>query len=85
MAKVQLGQIVKDRVTGFTGMVVAISTWLNGCNRIGVQSQTEKKDGLPIEPYFVDEQQLDIIEEVKEPVKEKRGGPMPDFRQNHRM
>lgn len=80
MAKVELGQIVKDRVTGFTGMVVAISTWLNGCNRIGVQSQTEKKDGLPIEPYFVDEQQLDVIEQVKEPVKEKRGGPMKDFK-----
>lgn len=79
MAKVELGQIVKDRVTGFTGMVVAISTWLNGCNRIGIQSQTEKKDGLPIDPYFVDEQQLDVVAEVKEPVKEKRGGPMKDF------
>lgn len=34
MSKVELGDIAKDEVSGFQGVVVAVTNWLNGCNRI---------------------------------------------------
>jgi hypothetical protein len=45
---VKLGDKVKDRVTGLTGIVIARTDWLNGCIRMTVQPQ-ELKDGKPVD------------------------------------
>ena len=70
---IALGDKVKDRITGYTGIVVARTDWLYGCTRFSVQS-SELKDGKPIEAEWFDEKALD--ETAEEP-----GGPCPGKRE----
>lgn len=86
---VELGDKVKDRVTGFEGIVIGIHLWLYGCRRISIQPQ-ELKDGKPIEAISIDEPQCEILErgavsipeqQQKQAPKEKAprtGGPPTD-------
>lgn len=60
-APIQLGDRVKDRVTGFTGIVVARSEYLHGCRRVGVQPEKLEKDGKPPEAAWFDEPQVDLV------------------------
>ena len=55
------GDIVKDRVTGFQGMVMATTLWLTGCYRYVVVSSTLDKDGKPSDFGF-DELQLELVQ-----------------------
>lgn len=68
---------VKDRVTGFVGIAVSRTEYMNGCIRYGVQASVQKKDNdkLP-ETYYFDEDQLDVIGDrlVKKPEKKKPTG-----------
>jgi hypothetical protein len=75
MFKHALGSKVRDRVTGYTGIVIGQTSWLYGCRRYTVQSQ-EMKDGKPVDPLSFDEDALEIVEEskVSNPVKDT-GGP----------
>lgn len=57
----QLGDRVKDRVTGFKGIVVATTEWLNGCRRVGVQSE-KLEEGKPGDPHWFDAPQCDVID-----------------------
>ena len=78
--KINLGDKVKDKVTGYTGIAVSSTDYLQGCTRIAVQAQ-ELKDGKPVAELWVDEPQLTIIkravvkEEVVDEGEEKTGGP----------
>lgn len=72
--KFNLGDKVKDNITGYTGVVICQSCWINGCNTYGVRSQ-ELKDGLPQEAQFMDEPQLEVVEEKILPEHRKTGGP----------
>lgn len=58
MLKFELGQRVKDKVTGFSGIVVCISSYLTGCNRYAVQAQTLDRDGKIKEWQYFDEDLL---------------------------
>jgi hypothetical protein len=55
-----LGDKVRDRVTGYTGIVVARTEWLYGCVRYVVQSQ-ELHDGRPIDNVQFDEECLKVL------------------------
>lgn len=77
----KLGDKVKDKVTGFEGIVVAIDEWLNGCRRAGVQAKM-KKDGTFRDPAWIDESQLTILKrnamgKPKSKYSPVRGGPRP--------
>lgn len=61
MVQITLGDKVKDTITGMVGIAVSRTEFLHGCVRISVQPQ-ELKDGKPVDPSYVDEPQLDIIE-----------------------
>lgn len=69
MAK--LGDIVTDRITGFTGTVTGIAEFLYGCKRVLIQP-SELKDGKPIEDMWFDDQRVDPKSTVKS------GGPQHD-------
>lgn len=72
-----LGDKVKDIVTGFEGILIGKTDFLNGCTRWGVQSDT-LKDGLPTEAQWFDEPQLELVEAGKVSSGPKdTGGPMP--------
>lgn len=60
--RAELGDLVEDRVTGFTGIVVETGDWLYGCARRGVQSRELNSDGVPKKTWFFDEPDLTVIE-----------------------
>ena len=58
---IKLGQEVKDKVTGFQGIVVCRVIWLHGCERLSVQPPAKKgAEKLP-EANTFDEPQLEIV------------------------
>lgn len=73
---IKLGDKARDTITGYTGIVVADTTWLNGCRRLTLQAG-ELKDGKPIDSYCVDEGQLEKVEDAMAVREGKRGGPAP--------
>lgn len=77
LGEVQLGDKVLDTVTDFKGVCVAITSWLNGCRRIGIQSK-DKKDGLPVDIFTVDENQVEVIATSSHIPKRATGGPWND-------
>lgn len=86
-SKVNLGDEVKDKVTGFKGIVTSITLFLNGCTRCGVQPKMGK-DGKVPDGLSFDEPQLEVVkrkavasenqnllDEAANP-RAKTGGPM---------
>jgi hypothetical protein len=59
--KFKLGQEVKDIITGYKGIVEAITTWLNGCVRITIQPRELDKDGVPKTARTFDADQLEYV------------------------
>jgi hypothetical protein len=73
--QIKLGTKVKDKVTGYTGLVIGRTDWLYGCLRYTVQSQ-DMKDGKPVEAMCFDEASLEVLGEPQLEKKNKdRGGP----------
>lgn len=76
--KHELGAKVRDRVTGYEGIVSGRHEYLYGCRRYTVQSQ-EKKDGKPVDPIGFDEDALEVLipgNSLSAPhVPAKTGGP----------
>lgn len=58
---VVLGDRVKDKVTGLSGIAVARTEWLYGCIRITVQPEKLGKDGNVPETSTFDEPQLEVV------------------------
>ena len=56
----ELGIKVKDKISGFSGILTARVEFLTGCNRYCVQPKT-LQDGVPIEGIYFDEEQLKYI------------------------
>jgi len=72
----ELGDQVKDSVSGFKGIAIGITLFLHGCTRVGVQPRITKDGKLPSAEWF-DEPQL--IKEKANAVKTGSrdiGGPM---------
>ena len=65
MEKINLGDKVKDSVTGFTGIAIGRTVWLHGCNRITVQPEGINKEGKVFEPHGFDEPQLIVLKKAK--------------------
>lgn len=72
-----LGDVAKDTITGFTGVVVCISYWLNGCIRIVIQPR-DLKDGKPVEALSFDVEQLEAVERKVAKEGTRSGGPAED-------
>lgn len=78
-----LGKEVKDKVSGFKGTVVAVTTWLNGCIRVNVAPKVVKKDGALPDTQCFDIEQVEIVGDgLTKKKKEPTGGPMPTVRQH---
>lgn len=64
-----LGDRVKDPITGFSGIVTAVTTWLHGCIRVMVAPEKLDKDGKPREERHFDQSQLVLLKpRVHEPM-----------------
>lgn len=83
--KVELGDEVKDVVTGFKGVVFGITVFLQGCRRIGIQPPVDK-DGKLADAHWFDEPQIEVIRKGKVRIEQQNeletkkkdgpGGPM---------
>ena len=74
---IKLGDRVKDSITGFKGIAIARSEWLNGCKRIEIQPEI-LKDGKIVEADWFDERQIVLIKSNAFPKQPPRHGPMAD-------
>jgi hypothetical protein len=73
----ELGREAKDIVTGYKGIVVAVTTYLNGCARIGLQGKLRKDGTVPDFEWFDD---LQLVYIGKKKIKSKNretGGIIP--------
>lgn len=73
---IKLGSKVRCKVTGLSGIATCRSEFLNGCFRIGIQPPVDK-DGKMVESYYVDEPQVEVVEEdVCQKTSPETGGPV---------
>lgn len=77
---VELGDQVKCKVTGFSGIVTSYAKCLTGCDRVTVQPPIGK-DGKHPDAMWIDAAAVEVVkkhkvkpEQVQEPVGGKRGG-----------
>ena len=80
-SKFKNGDIVKDSVTGYMGMVVATTLWLNGCYRYVVQAQKLGENGKPVDDCAFDEHQLVLVKAQRHTGRHETGGPRPSVSQ----
>ncbi len=81
MAEIKLGQEVKDSVTGFKGIAIGRTTYLQGCNRILVVPKVNKAGEL-LDSVAFDEPDLEVIGDGILPKPKPKptkppGGPRP--------
>jgi hypothetical protein len=74
---IQLGDTAKDSITGFAGVVIAVTNWLHGCTRFTLQP-TKMKDGKPLESQTFDEPQLILLKKKVAKTTHDTGGPRPE-------
>lgn len=73
---IELGDRVRDPVTGFSGIAVCITTYLHGCIRIGVQPE-KPVDGRIVDPQYLDQVQLELVKKTVHVSQVLTVGPKP--------
>lgn len=59
---IELGDMVRDRVTLFEGIAIAHTRWLSDCDRHFVQSRNTLHEGKPVDGVWFDTGQLEVVE-----------------------
>lgn len=74
--QIHLGDDVRDEITTFEGVVIGITDYINGCQRMTVQPRG-LRDGKSIEAEVVDIEQLSITAcpHAEAPDPAPHGGP----------
>ena len=77
MRKIKLRDKVRCKYTGFTGVVVARTEFLNGCVQFSIAPRVGK-DNKFIEELGIDEGSLELIskpkKKAKKPIKKRENG-----------
>lgn len=61
--RISLGDRVRDSISGFIGICVARTEWLNGCVRVVVQPEKcDPNTGKPHDDQVFDECQVELVE-----------------------
>lgn len=89
MSVVELGDRIKDTITGFEGIAIGVTKWLNDCERWGIQS-VALRENIPVETQWFDVNQLVLVEKgavkprsIATAKSEPSGGPMSDPPRSH--
>lgn len=79
-----LGDRAKDPVTGFSGIVTSVTTFLHGCIRIAIMPEKLDKDGRPREEKYFDQSQLVLVKPgIHAPMVLNVGeAPQPEIRRS---
>jgi hypothetical protein len=79
----EVGETLKDKVTGYEGICVSRSEYLTGCNRYALQS-SKLIEGKPSDWHHFDEHQLEKVNKKKLEIKpaqgKEKGGWKPSSR-----
>ena len=80
MAKVELGQKVRDVVSRLEGIAVSRIVYLNGCVQYGIKPISDA--GKDFDTQYIDESQIDVVSQgivakIKKLAKQP-GGPSRD-------
>lgn len=79
--KIDLGDLARDRITGYKGIVVAKTEWLNGCVRVTLQAQKLDAGKVPQTESF-DVEQVEVLKVAEFKPSTPSGGPMPTIKRN---
>lgn len=74
---IELGNTVRDIVTGFQGIATADVRYLNGCRQLCVKPKAE--DGKMPEAHYIDMHQLQYVDDGVFVIASDTGGDMPDI------
>jgi len=81
LTDIPLGYRVRDRVSGFEGIVTSRTVFMNGCIQYQIKPGLDK-EGKPKDSALCDCQQLEIVDRGIAPKENKpkklTGGDMPD-------
>jgi hypothetical protein len=75
---IQLGNVVRCKVTGFKGIAVSRLEYLNGCIQYGIKPPMDKKVGKMPDIEYVDSQQLEVVGTGLSVAAKDTGGPSTD-------
>lgn len=76
--QVELGDRVRDAITGLEGIATSLHIYIDGCSHVGIQPR-ELKDGVPVEVSYMDEKDLTVLDRANpKPAPRKTGGPRPE-------
>ena len=73
-AKFELWDILKDRISGFTGTCLAVSFYATGCIHYGIAPNNVKEDGSLHQWEWIDEIRLEQVKKSETKVG-LEGGP----------
>jgi hypothetical protein len=74
---IKLGNKVRDKVTGFTGIATTRLEYLNGCVQFCVKPMVSEDGKMP-EGEYIDDAQLEFVEDGVTVDKDFEGGPVAD-------
>lgn len=82
--KFQLGQLGRDKITGFTGIIYGVCRYVTGCDTYGLIPKVNDQGIVPDSKWF-DEGRIEIIGEgvtIKNVASESGDGGPCDFHPN---
>jgi hypothetical protein len=65
MFKFPLGQVVREKITGFTGVVMSQCNYISGCTQYGVMQRTLTAEGKTADWTYYDENRLAPVNEER--------------------
>jgi hypothetical protein len=86
MKRVELGDLAKDMVSGYTGVCISFIKCLTGCDRVALQAAVGTDSKLP-DSYYFDVTTVEVIQKgyvkpvgrdlPETPVEERKAGGPP--------
>ncbi len=74
--EIELGDKVKCKYTGFKGIAVSKTEFINGCIQYDIMPKVKKNNEI-VEGVSIDSQSLEVVSKAKKEIEEEEtGGPM---------
>lgn len=74
----EIGDVARDKITGFEGTIVGVTQWTTGCARASLQPRVGKDGKIP-ESAGVDVLNLELVKAGhRHQIDASKGGPMPE-------
>lgn len=72
--RIELGKKVRDKITGFHGVVTGRVEYLTGCEQVLIQPPT-KQDGAWVDSHWLDIDRVEAVESVPVTLPVTKAGP----------